>query len=54
MSILKAMRIGENQEKSTGDLMYQKKVLFSNIIMHSSGTGSFPKTYFSTLAAEKM
>ena len=34
--------------------MYQKKVLFSNIIMQSSGTGSFPKTYFSTLAAEKM
>ena len=34
--------------------MCQKKVLFSNIIMQSSGAGRFPKMYFSTLTEEKM
>ena len=34
--------------------MSQKKVLFSNIIMQSSGAGSFPKMYFSMLTEEKM
>ena len=34
--------------------MSQKKVHFSNIIMQSSGTGSFPKMYFLTLTEEKM
>ena len=51
MRILKAMRIGG---KSTRGLMYQKKVLFSNIIMQSSGAGRFAKMYFSTLTEEKM
>ena len=34
--------------------MCQKKALFSNIIMQSSGAGRFPKMYFSTLTEEKM
>ena len=34
--------------------MCQKKVLFSNIIMQSSGAGRFPKMYFSTLTEGKM
>ena len=54
MRILKAMRIRGNQGKSTRGLMYQKKVLFSNIIMQLSGTGRFPKRYFSTMSEEKM
>ena len=34
--------------------MYQKKVLFSNIIMQLSGTGRFLKRYFSMMLEEKM
>ena len=40
--------------KSIRGLMYQKKGIFSHIILQLSGTGRFPKRYFSTLLAEKL